>query len=57
MVYENFILELWYLYYTLTLVLVLWSEKLKNGFISDHLFQTTQDHGGWKEPQGSNKLL
>ena len=40
MVYENFILELWYLYYTLTLVLVLWSEKLF------HLFQTTQDHGG-----------
>ena len=30
---------------------------MKYRLISNHLFQRTQDHGGWKEPQGNNKLL
>ena len=48
-VYESFILELWYLHCTLTLVLVLRRYKLKYGLISNHLFQTTQERGRWKQ--------
>ena len=40
-----------------TLVLGLWRQKLKYRLISDHLFQTTQEHGSWKEPQGKTKFL
>ena len=55
--YESFILELWYLHCTLTLVSVFCRWKLKYGLISNHLLQTTQEHGGWKEPHDNDKLL
>ena len=57
MVYESFILELCGIWFNLTSVLVFWRQKLKYGLISNHLFQTTQEHGGWKEPQGNDKIL
>ena len=43
---------LWCLYYGI------WEFRfIKYGLLSNRLFQTIQDHGGWKEPQGSDKLL
>ena len=56
MVYESFIVELLSLQCTLILVLVLWKYKLKYGLISNHLFQTTQEHGDWKGPQANDEL-
>ena len=57
MTYESFILELWCLHCTLTLVLILWRQKRKYGLLSNHLFQRKQEHGGWKEPQSNDKTL
>ena len=41
----------------LTSILVLWRQKLKYVLVSNHLFQTTQEHGGWEKQQSSDKTL
>ena len=52
MIYENFILE------TLLLALHCYcGDKKKHRFLSNHLFQRKQEYGGWKEPQGNDKLF
>ena len=43
-----------------TLILVLLcccGDNVKYGLLSKRLFQRKQEHGGWKNLQGNNKLL
>ena len=32
-------------------------DKVKYGTLLKHIFQRTQQHGGWKSPQSNNKLF
>ena len=52
MIYERFILELWYWHCTVIVVI-----KIKYGLLLNHLFQRKQQHGVLRESQDNDKLL
>ena len=43
--------------FCISIVLLFWIQKIKNGLLSNHFFERQQEHSGWTKPQGNDKFL